>query len=305
MSAAEPSELGLGRSTETDRAVEVSFRPQGRYPGVPVEVFDTAELLARIPHAHRGRRHRTDFHLLLICVAGSGSHFVDFVEYRLTPGTAIRIRPGQIYEYVDLTELSVFTVIWRAEHHVDQKGRPPWFPGGPDPTRFVLRADILERVTMWVGELRAEQQRFDGSSQRIDLMRTILRGLLLLVDDEPGEDTTIELPPAYVELRELLEGELYERPSVQRLARELGYSSRTLDRACQSVSGRTAKQVVDDRIRLELRRLLADESISIGQVGNLFGFDEATNFTKFVRRVVGQSPGDFRRSFLSGQPSGK
>ena len=299
MGSEQPREAGLDRSTESERAVEISFRPQGRHPDVPVEVFDTEELLARIPQSHRGRRHRTDFHLLLICIDGSGTHVVDFVEYPLTPGTAIRIRPGQTYEYVDLSQLSVFTVIWRAEHHVDQKGRPPWFPGGPDPTRFVLAVEILERVTRWVGELRAEQQRFDGSSQRIDLMRTILRGLLLLVENESGEEPIVELPPAYVDLRELLERELHERPSVQRLARELGYSSRTLDRACQSVSGRTARQVVDDRIRLELRRLLSDESISIGQVGHMFGFDEATNFTKFVRRVVGQSPGDFRRSFPS------
>ncbi|NNE94954.1 MAG: helix-turn-helix domain-containing protein [Acidimicrobiales bacterium] len=129
-------------------------------------------------------------------------------------------------------------------------------------------------------------------------MRTILRVLLLLIDGESDDDgSRTVLPAAYVELRELLERELYERPSVQALARQLGYSSRTLDRACKSVAGRTARQVVDDRVRLELRRLLADESIPIGQVGRSFGFDEATNFTKFVRRVVGLSPGEFRQSF--------
>lgn len=284
---------------KSEPVVEVSFRPQGRNPSLPVEVFDRDELVGRIPASHRGRRHRTDFHLLLICVAGSGTHIVDFVEYELTPGAAIRVRPGQTYEYVDLDGLSMFTVIWRAEHHITEPGRPPWFPGGPDATRFVLSREILERATLWVGELRAEQDRFDGSSRRIDLMQTILRGLLMLVDDASGDEPTVELPPAYVELRELLERELYERPSVQLLARQLGYSSRTLDRLCQTVTGQTARQVVDDRIRLELRRLLADESISIGQVGRRFGFDEATNFTKFVRRVVGQSPGEFREAFMS------
>ncbi len=299
MGSEPPDADGPAPSAQTEPVVEVSFRPQGRNPSLPIEVFDRDELLGRIPATHRGRRHRTDFHLLLICVEGAGTHVVDFVEHELIPGTAIRIRPGQTYEYVDLAALSMFTVIWRAEHHITEPGRAPWFPGGPDPTRFVLAPDILDRVIVWVGELRAEQERFDGSSRRIDLMQTILRGLLMLVDDASGDEPTVELPPAYVELRELLERELYERPSVQLLARQLGYSSRTLDRACQTVTGQTARQVVDDRIRLELRRLLADESISIGQVGRRFGFDEATNFTKFVRRVVGQSPGEFRESFMS------
>ena len=220
------------------------------------------------------------------------------------PGTAIRIRPGQTYQYVEADELSMFTVIWRAEHHIEPPGRPPWFPGGPDPTRYELSPELLDRVLAWVRELRVEQDRFDGSPRRVDLIRTILRGLLLHVDEAAStEETMTALPAPYVELRELLERDLYQRPSVQELARRLGYSSRTLDRACKTVAGRTARQVVDDRLRLELRRLLADDSIPIAQVRRSFGFEEATNFTKFVRRVIGESPGEFRRS--SGQPSGK
>ncbi|MGI9616897.1 MAG: helix-turn-helix domain-containing protein [Acidimicrobiales bacterium] len=298
MHAGHPSESALDRSAESEHVIEVSFRPQGRDPALPVEVFDREELFGRVPESHRAHRHRADFHVLLVCVEGSGSHVVDFVEYPLTSGTAIRIRPGQTYQYVDLGGLSMFTVIWRAEHHIEEPGRPPWFPGGPEPTRFELSEEILRRVTVWMGELRAEQERFNGSSPRIDLMRTILRGLLMLIDQESGrEPKPTALPAAYLELRELLEQELYARPSVRQLAQELGYSTRTLDRACQEVSVQTARQVIDDRVRLELRRLLADESIPIGQVRRSFGFDEATNFTKFVRRVVGQSPGEFRQSF--------
>lgn len=300
MDSEQPGRPLVDRPTGSEPAVKVSFRPQGRHPGLPAEVFDSAELAERIPEPHRGRSQRADFHLLIVCVDGEGSHFVDFVEYPLARGSVIRIRPGQTHEHVNLGTRSTFTVIWRAEHHVDEAARPPWFPGGPDPTLFVLSPETLERVTLWIGELRTEQDRFDGSSQRVDLIRTILRGLLLLVEEESGADVNPPvLPDAYVELRELLERELYERPSVQQLARQLGYSSRTLDRACQSVSDQTAREVVDERIRLELRRQLADESISIGQVRRRFGFDEATNFTKFVRRIVGQTPVEFRESFQS------
>lgn len=292
------AEHRAGPSAESEPAIEVSFSPQGRYPGLPLETFDRAELVERIPGSHLGRRQRADFHLLFLCTGGESSHVVDFVEYPLTTGTVLRIRPGQTHQYIDLTELSMLVVIWRAEHHPEPAGRPPWFPGGPDPTRFVLMPDLAGRATTWIGELRAEQERFDGSARRTDLMLTILRGLLLLVEEGAGqraEDTA--LPVAYVELRERLEADLYERPSVQRLARQLGYSSRTLDRACQAVSGQTAREVVDERIRLELRRLLADETMPIGQVRRTFGFDEASNFTKYVRRVVGQTPLEFRQSF--------
>ena len=288
-----------GLPAASEPAIEVSFSPQGRHPGLPAEVFDRAELLERIPGPHLGRRQRADFHLLFLCLEGESSHVVDFVEYPLTPGTVVRIRPGQTHQYVDLSELSMFIVIRRAEHHVEEAGRPPWFPGSPDPTRFVLTHDLVGRATTWVGELRIEQDRFDGSSRRTDLMSTILRGLVLLVEEGSGQHADESaLPVAYVELRELLESDLYERPSVQRLAHELGYSSRTLDRACQAVSGQTAREVVDERIRLELRRLLADETIPIGRVRRMFGFGEASNFTKYARRIVGQTPLEFRQEYV-------
>ncbi len=97
--------------------------------------------------------------------------------------------------------------------------------------------------------------------------------------------------------RKVLESRLFERLSVSDLAAEIGYSTRTLDRACESVLGQTAKEVLDERISLELRRLLADTQQPIAAVRDQFRFDDSSNFTKFVRRHLGESPADFRRGF--------
>lgn len=47
-------------------------------------------------------------------------------------------------------------------------------------------------------------------------------------------------------------GAAYQRPNMIELAQELGYSSRTIDRACRQVTGRTAKQVLDERVAFEV-----------------------------------------------------
>jgi AraC-like DNA-binding protein len=74
----------------------------------------------------------------------------------------------------------------------------------------------------------------------------------------------------------------------------MGCSVRTLTRACLAVTGRTAKQVVDDRVALEARRLLACTSLSVAEVGRRLGFPEPTNFGRFFHREAGLSPGAFR-----------
>ena len=83
----------------------------------------------------------------------------------------------------------------------------------------------------------------------------------------------------------------------------LGCSVRTLTRACLAVTGRTAKQVVDDRVALEAQRLLACTNLSVAEIGRRLGFGEPTNFGRFFHREVGLSPGAFRAGTAAAMPA--
>ena len=140
-------------------------------------------------------------------------------------------------------------VVWPSEsHHADPEA-PAWYPGSDAPTRWQLEGDLLTRTLGSVGA-RREQDRFDGSPRRIELMRALLSALLLrVVIEVPDAPRSVsQLSQPYLALRAIIEERLYQRPRVADLAREIGYSTRTLDRACQQVSGQTAKQVLDERI---------------------------------------------------------
>jgi AraC-like DNA-binding protein len=69
---------------------------------------------------------------------------------------------------------------------------------------------------------------------------------------------------------------------------------RTLTRACLAVTGRSAKQVIDERVALQASRLLAATDEPIARIGRRLGFPEPTNFGRFFTREVGVSPGAFR-----------
>jgi AraC-like DNA-binding protein len=74
----------------------------------------------------------------------------------------------------------------------------------------------------------------------------------------------------------------------------MGYSVRTVTRACLAATGRSAKQVIDDRVTLEAMRLLAVTDDPIADIGRRLGFPEPTNFGRFFHREAGTSPGAFR-----------
>jgi AraC-like DNA-binding protein len=98
----------------------------------------------------------------------------------------------------------------------------------------------------------------------------------------------------------MLKGEIEQgfdqRRSVEYYARRLGYSEKTLTRACLRAEGRTAKDMIDQRVVLEAKRLLAYGDSAITEVGSHLGFSEVTNFLKFFKRITGISPAAFRSS---------
>lgn len=77
-------------------------------------------------------------------------------------------------------------------------------------------------------------------------------------------------------------------------ADRLGYSARTLSRACLVATGQTAKEVLVDRLLLEAKRLLVHTELSAAAIATELGFSEATNFGKFFARHAGTSPARFR-----------
>ncbi|MEM9608465.1 MAG: helix-turn-helix transcriptional regulator [Actinomycetota bacterium] len=290
------------RQSDEQPPLEVDYAPQLRHPTVPVEVVERSELLSRIADRELARRQRVSFHQLILCTSGHGVQHVDFEPIDVTPGTLLRIHPGQVQRIEPDPPFEARIVLWPVESHHADPVSPAWYPGSGVPTRWQLEETLFGRVHGWIDELADQQLRFDGSPRQVQLCQALLCSLLLrlaieLPDGAPDES---QLPRAYVEFRELLEDRLSQRPLLAELAQTLGYSVRTLDRACKTATGLTAKQVLDDRIALEIRRLLTHTTRPLSQIGIDFGFDDPSNFSRFVKRNLGRPPGAIREAALGG-----
>ena len=86
---------------------------------------------------------------------------------------------------------------------------------------------------------------------------------------------------------------------VSSYAAMLDCSTRTLARACERATGRSAKRIVDERVALQAKRMLAHGEESAAAISACLGFAERTQFGKFVKRVVGVSPAVFRARYAT------
>ena len=98
--------------------------------------------------------------------------------------------------------------------------------------------------------------------------------------------------------RKLLERDFALQHQVQHYASALGMSDKTLSRVCLAASGVPAKTVINQRLVLEAKRLLAHTSMAVQTIGRELGFEEATNFVKFFRKETQMPPLVFRTSQL-------
>lgn len=99
----------------------------------------------------------------------------------------------------------------------------------------------------------------------------------------------------------LVEQHYREHLSVEIFAQRIGVSSVYLNSLCRELAGQTALQIIHQRLLLEAKRNLTYTNMSISQLSDSLGFSDPTYFSRFFRRLGGQTPNAFRQS--AGQAS--
>ena len=258
-------------------------------PGLPVEVTTVAAMRRRRDDVMR-RPGRVFFHVVLICTDGEGLHEVDFTPVMLQPRRVVHVRPGQVHRWRFAREYAATVVMF--SDATDTLGGPGW-PVGP--RWFDLDEGEWSRTTSVLGMIQRETKLGRLAERRDRSLNGALQMLIVNLGlDLPRHQDTATLPGPYVELLNQMEDGVDWSRSVRERARRLGYSQRTLTRACLTATGHTAKEVIDDRIALEAQRLLIDSDHSISAIANHLAFSESSNFSKFFHRATGTAPTAWR-----------
>ncbi len=111
--------------------------------------------------------------------------------------------------------------------------------------------------------------------------------------DGQAPDATRRLVARYAAL---LERDFRSGMGVSDFAAALGVTSTHLTRCCRSTCGKPAKDLLQDRVIFEARRMLAETSLPVGRIGEALGFASHAYFTRAFHQRTGRSPTGFRRA---------
>lgn len=242
---------------------------------------------------------RLDFHLVQFVTAGHGQHWIDFEPVTLRQGDVLYVRPDQVHAFDADARHEAWLLMFlpNALPHTNllvSRLRPFDRAVCPNALDFRLLVQLLDHL----GDLNTEAVEVRPEAVAPHVLGALLAGLTsVLAAQEPPVDVTTQRYEALVRAFERhLDAHLRRSRSPAWYAAALGTTPRTLARACHHTRGHAPKRLIDVRVGLEARRLLATTSDTVEAIGFGLGFSEATNFVKFFKRVVGTTPEAFRHA---------
>ena len=85
-------------------------------------------------------------------------------------------------------------------------------------------------------------------------------------------------------------------PTVAYFADKCCYSAKYFGELVKTVTGKTAKDYINDRMLVAAKRMLADDSLNITQVSQMLGFEYPQHFVRFFKARTGVTPSEYRKT---------
>jgi AraC-like DNA-binding protein len=255
------------------------------------------QLLYKYHQSKLTEMHRTGFYQVFWITAGSSSHLVDFNEVQLTAGTLLFINKDVVQRFDNRDEYDGWAILFTDSFFCKTAAH----------TRFLQSISLFNNllshpITVFpeahslLALMQAElQSKADGFQEEI--VRNLLFNFLMLAEREGQTTATVKQSADldYLALfRDLLELHFHELRQVSNYAEKLHVTEKRLNKATAAILGKSPKQLIDERVNLEAKRLLAYTTDTVKEIGFTLGFDEPTNFIKYFRKHNGVTPIEFR-----------
>lgn len=244
------------------------------------------------PHSH-------NYYTILWVTEGKGIHQIDFREYPISDNTIFFVSPGQVH-HVWMEVAPRGYVVLFTEDFIEKHGIPREFMNGLrlffacDAVR-VLRPDA-DSGTRLDEYIRRMQNEYRSENPLRDEMISAWLKLFLLECKRiagPGEEDLDPVLTSQARLvrsfKQLVEQHFRKYHKVSDYARMLAITSNYLNEVIKSETGISPKDVIQQRILLESKRLALYAEISLKEAAYTLGFDDPAHFGKFIRKMSGSS----------------
>lgn len=252
--------------------------------------------------------HRHDYQAIIWTISGQGRHIIDNQEIVTPTHSLCLIARGQVHQFVEMSADFVgFRVLFADDFLANNVLNTMWNykttlfnnVSNNDPLGVAPEGAVeFESIFSQILKEYENQEHFD----RENILRYLLLYLLTKIEgvrrelfsDQPDKVTLsdYEIYQAFISrLEELFQSE----HNVNFYADQVELSARQLSDISKKIVGKTAKQIIVDRVILEAKRYLQFTSLSVQEISYALGYESPFYFSQAFKNATKLSPSAFKK----------
>jgi AraC-like DNA-binding protein len=246
--------------------------------------------------------HRHDFYNLLYITQGTGTHDIDFKRFEVLPNTLFFMNDTQIHEWNLSADIKGFTLFFKKEFYnvaepMFSLPNLPFFHNSQSEAQMVVfennEAKVIEHFFEDI--LNEFKNSFDNHEAIIKtLLKIILIRSLRVYQPHFSATGSHLILSKIIQFQSLIETQHTELKSVKEYASIMNMTPNYLNAICSNILGKTAGEMIRERIILEAKRLLMYTPLSVCEMGYNLGYEDCSYFIRVFKKAVGQTPEQFR-----------
>lgn len=255
------------------------------------------------PHSH-------NFYLAVLFTHGHGTHEIDFTTYEVKPGALFFLNPGQTHHWELSDDVKGYIFFHTRDYYElyytgNKLSHFPFFYSMYSNPCVYLDATQATQITAYFKGIYVE-----GISN-LPLQKPAVMSFINLIYVTCARlysrsDSTGELHNEngyYQKFRQfeaLIEAHFTEHKLPVYYASQLFITPRHLNRIAQAVTGKTATDVILDRVLLEAKKELVLRRGNFKSIAEILGYEDYAYFSRLFKLKTKETPGDFARRYTRG-----
>lgn len=247
----------------------------------------------------RTHRHLDLFHVLYLSRGGAKT-YLDGEEATIHGPLIVTVPPLCVHGFAPLDSVqghlltlpgsSMRHLLSNAETDVDLTEVPCIIKG--EPSKQFTEIEVLFRQI-------AQEYNGEGNS-RFMAMQSLLRLMFVWIirrhlDNKASIPQMNDRDATRIRrFKRIIEENFTKGLTIKEYASQLGISAAQLNNICRAKVGKTALQIVHERLILEVKRNLVYTSLTISEIAYTLGFSDPAYFTRFFSKQTGLSPKQYR-----------
>ena len=232
-----------------------------------------------VPHKH------ASYFELIILSQGAGYHVIDDHTFDVLPPTVYFLKPGQTHCW-NFSQIPKGYVILFREELLSKED-----------LAIIYQLNTCISISEPIGLFQLIDtfyQDYNQDTTNLKLLKAYLHLVLLKISSYSSPVNEKPFHAVYYQFKNLI-NENYERVNkIQDYADLLNISAAQLNLICKQVSGKTPSMILNERILLESKTLLAMTAQSIKEVALYLQFADTSHFVKFFKSNTNLTPGQYR-----------